>query len=83
MGKVVPGQPLLAFVDESAFRAHWPGDEARLAQRRGIWSELLTTNRVAPVFVTLEAPDLASAETAIDAALSADDATKRSTLAVP
>ena len=67
------GQPLLALVDESAFRTRWPGDEPRLAQRRGLWSELLTARRVAPVFVNLAAPDLAFAGTAIDAALSAQD----------
>ncbi len=74
-------QPLLAFVDDSAFRARWPNDERRLAQRRGIWSELLTAQRVVPIFVNLEAPDLAFAEAAIDAALSVDDATERGTLA--
>ena len=66
-----PAQPLLALVDESAFRARWPGDDRRLAQRRGMWSELLTAQRVAPIFVDLAAPDLAFAEAAIDAALSA------------
>ena len=71
-----PASPLLALVDESAFRARWPGDERRLAQRRGIWSELLTAQRVVPIFVDLAAPDLAFAEAAIDAALSAYDATR-------
>ena len=74
-------QPLLAFVDDSAFRARWPNDERRLAQRRGIWSELLTAQGVVPIFVNLEAPDLAFAEAAIDAALAADDAAKLGTLA--
>jgi len=66
-------RPLLAVVDESAFRARWPGDERRLAQRRGIWSELLTEQRVVPIFLDLAAPDLAFAETAIDAALATRD----------
>ena len=70
---VSPAHPLLALVDESAFRARWPGDDRRLAQRRGIWSELLTAQRVVPIFVHLAAPDLAFAEAAIDAALSAHD----------
>jgi hypothetical protein len=65
--------PLLAFVDESAFRARWPGDDRRLAQRRGIWSELLTDQRVVPIFLDLAAPDLGFAEAAIDAALAARD----------
>jgi len=68
-----PAQPLLAIVDESAFRARWPGDERRLAQRRGIWSELLTRQRIPPIFLDLAAPDLAFAEGALDAALSAHD----------
>lgn len=68
-----PAQPLLALVDESAFRARWPGDDRRLAQRRGIWSELLTAQGVLPIFVDLAAPDLGFAEAAIDAALSAHD----------
>jgi hypothetical protein len=71
--EVNPAQPLLALVDESAFRAHWPGDDRRLAQRRGIWSELLTGQRVVPIFVNLAEPDLAFAEAAIDAALSAHE----------
>ena len=66
---VDPAQPLLALVDESAFRARWPGDDRRLAQRRGIWSEMLTAQRVVPIFVNLAAPDLAFAAAAIDAAL--------------
>ena len=68
-----PACPVLAFVDESAFRARWPGDDRRLAQRRGIWSDLLTEQRVAPIFLDLAAPDLAFAEAAIDATLAARD----------
>ena len=68
-----PGQPLLALVDESAFRTRWPGDERRLAQRRGLWSELLAARRVVPIFVHLAAPDLAFTVTAIDAALVAQE----------
>jgi hypothetical protein len=69
-----PAQPLLAIVDESAFRTRWPDDERRLGQRRGLWSSLLTGERLAPIFVNLVTPDLALAETAIDAALGADGA---------
>jgi len=64
-----PAQPLLAIVDESAFRRRWPNDRRRLAERRGLWSTTLTAQRVAPIFVDLAAPDLAFAEGAIDAAL--------------
>ena len=74
-----PAQPLLALVDESAFRARWPDDDRRLAQRRGIWSELLTAQGVVPIFVDLAAPDLGFAEAAIDAALSAHDTIGRGT----
>ena len=35
-----PAQPLLAVVDESAFRARWPDDERRLAERRGLWTRI-------------------------------------------
>jgi len=68
-----PAPPPLVLVDESAFCARWPGDDRRLAQRRGIWSELLTAQGAMPIFVNLTAPDLAFAEAAIDAALSAND----------
>ncbi len=71
-------QPLLGIIDESAFRTRWPSDDRRLAQRRGLWSELLTAQRVVPIFVDLASPDLAFVETAIDAALAAHDTTGRS-----
>jgi hypothetical protein len=77
VASVVRGQPLLAVVDESGFRARWPDEGRRLAQRRGLWSELLTAQRVVPIFVNLEVPDLAFAEAAFDAALSAPGATER------
>ncbi len=78
-----PAQPLLAIVDESAFRARWPGDERRLAQRRGVWSELLTGQKVAPIFVDLAAPDLAFADRALDAALAAQGASPPDPSAAP
>ena len=75
--KVVAGiahaEPFLALVDESAFRARWPDDDQRLAQRRGIWSDVLAAHRVIPIFVDLVAPIPGSAEAAIDAALAVDD----------
>lgn len=80
VARVAQAQPLLMLIDESAFRARWPGDERRLAQRRGIWSELLTAQRVVPIFVNLEAPDLAFAESAIDAAIATDEANERGRL---
>jgi hypothetical protein len=69
-----PGAPLLALVDESAFRARWPGEEARLAQRKALWSDLLMALQCTPVFVDLTAPDLQRVEAAVDFALSSNEA---------
>jgi hypothetical protein len=76
-------QPLLAIVDESAFRTRWPDDERRLAERRRLWSEFLTGERVVPIFVNLASPDLAFAETAIDAALAAHGTGERDPHSAP
>lgn len=63
--------PVIALVDESAFRARWPGDDARLAERRATWRDALTPTGAAVVFADLATPDLAAAEAALDAALGA------------
>jgi uncharacterized protein DUF2868 len=63
-----------AIVDESAWRARWPGDAVRLDERRAMWKAMFATHRVAPVFVDLAAPDLAASEAAVDAAFAAHDA---------
>lgn len=58
---------LLAIVDEGAFRARWPLDATRIAQRRDAWRRLAVGAQVAIVFVDLLSPDLGGAEAAIDA----------------
>jgi hypothetical protein len=76
-----PEAPVLALVDESAFRARWPGEEARLTQRKALWSDLLMALRCTPIFVDLTAPDLPQVEAAIEFALVAHEA--RAATAVP
>lgn len=66
--------PLTALVDESGFRARWPGDEERLAGRRAAWRELLSAHGATPVFVDLASPDVSAAEGVLAApALDADE----------
>ena len=67
-------RPVVAIVDESAFRARWPGQDRRLTERRAAWKDLFAESRVQPMFIDLAAPDLAAAEAALDAALVAHDA---------
>ncbi|MGH8697159.1 MAG: DUF2868 domain-containing protein, partial [Burkholderiales bacterium] len=63
------GTPLIAVVDESPFRRRFAQEPARLEERREAWRELLTGHGLAPVFVDLDAPNLAAAEAEIEAAL--------------
>lgn len=65
------GRDLFALVDESAYRARWPDDEHRLAERRAAWRDLLYVRRVPALFADLGDPDLAAAEAAIEAVLEA------------
>ncbi len=62
---------VVALVDESGFRARWPGDDERLAARRAAWADLLAVKPVVTVFVDLVKPELAQAEAALEAALAA------------
>ena len=64
-----PAQPLLVFVDQSAFGARWPDDAARLRERRVLWDDFLAARRLTAIHVDLGAPDLPAADAAIDAAL--------------
>jgi hypothetical protein len=64
-----PGTPIMAVVDESAFRRRFAQEPARLDERREAWRELLTGHGLAPVFVDLDAPNLAAAEAELEAAL--------------
>jgi hypothetical protein len=56
------GCDVVALVDESTLRARWPGDEARLEQRRTAWRDVLAPRSVGVAFVQLAAPDLSAAE---------------------
>jgi hypothetical protein len=63
--------PTLILVDEAPLRARAEGDARRLEERRATWRELFAERGLEPIFVDLEAPDLAQAETAIEARLEA------------
>jgi hypothetical protein len=67
--QVAPGTPLVAIVDEGPFRRRFAQQPARLEERRAAWRDLLATRRLEPVFVDLEAPDLAAAAAAIERAM--------------
>jgi hypothetical protein len=67
IARSAPARQLLVIVDESAFRAR-SDDPARLDERRRLWRDFCTEQRLTPVFVNLAAPDLAAAEAALDAA---------------
>ncbi|MEO5699305.1 MAG: DUF2868 domain-containing protein [Casimicrobiaceae bacterium] len=62
------GRDYLALVDESSFRARWPRDEARLAERRAAWQGVLTT-QVPVLFLNLAKLDLDTAGAAVERAL--------------
>jgi hypothetical protein len=60
---------VVAVVDESAFRARWPGDSVRLAARREAWEQVLAAADAPAVFVDLAHPDLGAAESALGRAM--------------
>jgi hypothetical protein len=62
-----------AIVDESAFLARWPGDEARRGDRRAAWRELIEAHGRAAVFVDLGAAEPAEAAAELADAASALD----------
>lgn len=64
---------VLALVDESALSARWPGEAARLSERRAAWTQMSAAAGVSAVFVDLAAPDLVAAENAIERAVTAGD----------
>jgi hypothetical protein len=64
-----PDHPVLVIVDEAAFNARWRDDDARRQARRRLWCDACAEWRLAPVFVDLAKPDLATVEEAVDAAL--------------
>ncbi|HSD53013.1 MAG TPA: DUF2868 domain-containing protein [Burkholderiales bacterium] len=63
------GAPLVAVLDESAFRARFPHDSVRLAKRREGWCALAEAQSVMPVFVDLENPELPVVEGDLNAAI--------------
>jgi hypothetical protein len=58
--------PVVALVDESAFRKRFAQEPRRLEERRTAWRELLAVQGREPVFVDLEAPDHAAVDAAIE-----------------
>ncbi len=61
--------PLVAIVDESAFRTRFPHMSVRIAKRRDGWRALAEAQSVPPVFVDLEHPELPAIEAELNAAL--------------
>jgi hypothetical protein len=70
--QVAPATPLVAIVDEASFRRRFAQQPARLEERRAAWRDLLASRRLEPVFVDLEAPDLAAAAAALERVLRMD-----------
>ena len=53
------GTPLVAVVDESAFRKRFGHDPARIDERRATWRRILATRLdIAPVFTALESGNI-------------------------
>jgi hypothetical protein len=67
--RAAPGTRVVAVVDESTFRSRFAQLPDRLEERRRIWRDMLAAHGLAPVFVDLEAPDLAAAEADLEAAI--------------
>jgi hypothetical protein len=60
---------VIALVDESTFRRRFAQLPERLEERRRAWHDGLAAHGLAAVFVDLEAPDLATAQADIEAAI--------------
>ena len=67
--RVAPGTPVVVVLDESAFRMRFAQQATRLEERREAWRDMLAARGPVPVFVDLEAPDLAAAEADLEAAI--------------
>jgi hypothetical protein len=63
------GTPITALIDETGFRLRFPGQDARLQERRKAWREMLAVHKVEPVFVDLGQPDIAESADALTAVL--------------
>ena len=64
-----PGVPLLLLADATAFDRRFAGMPARGAERRQLWQQLADAHGAGCIAVALEAPDLAAAAAAVEAAL--------------
>jgi Protein of unknown function (DUF2868) len=62
-------RPLVVVVDEAALSARWGDDAGKRDERRALWRDVAASQRVAPVFVDLNAPDADAADAALEAAL--------------
>jgi len=67
--RLAAGTPLAAIIDESSFRKRFAQSPERLEERRAAWQRMLAEQRVAPVFLDLESPDLLAAESALNRAI--------------
>ncbi len=61
------GAPLLAVVDEAAWRARFGAADRRLVERRAAWQAGLAEFGLTPIFVDLAQPDLGAVQAALDA----------------
>jgi len=65
-----PGaEGLVALIDEGPWVAHWKSAPARISDRRTAWRQMGEEVHVPMVFVDLSAPDITTAENALDDAL--------------
>lgn len=62
-----PPTQLAVVVDEAGFRVRFPGQTARMDERRAAWRQMLSRHGITPVFVDLTNPDLPAAEAALNA----------------
>jgi hypothetical protein len=60
------GAQLVALVDESGFRKRFAAEPRRIEERRAAWRGLFAERGREPLFVDLEAPDLAAVEAALE-----------------
>ena len=64
------GAATIVLVDDTGFVRRFGSDTTRLAQRREAWRRFAETLASVPVFAALDAPDLAAARRALQAAMS-------------
>ncbi|CAN5184533.1 hypothetical protein BH11PSE9_BH11PSE9_03120 [soil metagenome] len=61
--------PVILLIDEASFIRRFGATADRLPQRRSAWQKLAESVSTLPVFVNLDAPDLAAVEAAVQRAL--------------